>query len=72
MGESIKEKSYLAYVTDTLRQIAENTAVPAAAFTDSKAGQYPALRWVDVLNPPPEETRSPEEIIAEVRESLKD
>lgn len=72
LGEVVKEKSYRAYVTDTLRMIAENTAVPAASFTDGKMGQYIPARWLEALTPPREETRTPEEIIAGIRKSLKD
>lgn len=61
------------YVTDTLQAIAENTAVPAASFTDGKHGKAMTRRWVEKDKPaPPEETRTPEEVIEHVIGRLKE
>lgn len=58
-------------MTETLQAIAENTAVPAASFTDGKAGKAVPCRWSDWDKPaPPEETRTPEEVIAYMKEKL--
>ncbi len=61
------------YVTDTLQAIAENTAVPAASFTDGKHGKAMTRRWAEKDKPaPPEETRTPEEVIEHVIGRLKE
>jgi len=60
------------YVTDTLQAIAENTAVPAASFTDGKAGKAMTRRWAEKGKPvPPEETRTPEEVAGYMLEKLR-
>lgn len=65
--------SFRAYVTDTLQVIAENTAIPAASFTDGKAGKAMTRRWADWDKPaPPKETRTAEEIIDHIRARLKE
>lgn len=39
--------TFEVYVTDTLQAIVENTAVPAAGFSDGKHGKIMELRWAD-------------------------
>lgn len=53
------------YVTDALRVIGENTAKYAS-------GSYPKTRWADIINPPKEETRTADEIIALVKKRLEE
>lgn len=60
-------------MTDTLQAIAENTAVPAAGFSDGKHGKAMTIRWADRRKPtPPEETRTAEEIIDHIRRRLEE
>lgn len=70
--QEMQERSYQVYVTNCLRLLTENTAPPAAFFTEGQAGQYLAVPWLEAVAPAPQETRTPEEIIAHIRESLKD
>lgn len=65
--------TFEVYVTDTLQAITENTAVPAAGFSDGKHGKAMTIRWADKDKPaPPEETRTAEEIIDQVLGRLKE
>lgn len=45
------------YVTDALKAVAENTAKYAG-------GGYIKARYIEIIDPPPEETRTGEEIIS--------
>ena len=58
-----KEKAYRIYVTDCLRMIAKNTA-PIAL------GEYIGKRYLDIINPKPEETRTADEIIDHIKKKL--
>lgn len=51
------------YVTDALRIISENTAKYAG-------GSYQKARWVELIHPPKEETRTPEEVIEHMKNRL--
>lgn len=51
------------YVTDVLKAVAENTA----KYT---GGGYIKSRYIELINPPPEETRTSEEIVAQMKEKL--
>lgn len=53
------------YVADALRCISESTAKFAG-------GQYIAVKWSDIINPPKEETRTPEQVIDFVMGRLKE
>lgn len=65
--------TFEVYVTDTLQAIAENTAVPAAGFSDGKHGKAMTIRWADKDKPtPPEETRTTEQIIDHIRQRLEE
>ena len=55
-----QEKAYRAYVTDALKIITENTAKYAS-------GSYMKARYFDVESPKPPETRTPDEIIGQMR-----
>lgn len=59
-----KDKIYKVYVTDVLRSISENTA-------KSVQGSYIKARYLDIIDPPKEETRTPEEIIENIRNKLR-
>ncbi len=60
-------------MTDTIQAIAENTAVPAASFSDGKFGKAMPLRWADKDKPtPPAETRTAEEVIEHIRRKLEE
>lgn len=65
--------TFEVYVTDTLQAIAENTAVPAAGFSDGKHGKAMTIRWSDKDKPAPtEDTRTAEEIIDHIRRRLEE
>lgn len=65
--------TFEVYVTDTLQAITENTAAPAAYYTEGKHGKAISRRWADLGRPePPEETRTAEEIIACIKEKLEE
>lgn len=53
------------YMTDALRVIGENTAKYAG-------GSYLKARWADIINPPKEDTRTADEIIALVKKRLEE
>lgn len=59
-----KEKAYKVYVTDVLRTISENTA-------KSVGGSYVKMRYLDIIDPPKQETRTAEEIIENIRNKLR-
>jgi len=65
-------------VTDTFQAIAENTAASAVlagelAKFEKPVGKTMTLRWADKDKPaPPEETRTPEEVIEHVIGRLKE
>ena len=54
--QDAREKAYRVYVTDVLKILAENTA-------KYSGGSYMKLRYYDLIQPKPEENRTPEEII---------
>lgn len=66
--ERIHTEQYREYVTDALRLITENTA--KAVRTDESAS-YITNRYKDMIDPPPEETRTSEEIISSLRAKLR-
>ena len=51
------------YVTDALKTVTENTAKYAG-------GGYIQTRYIDIIAPPPEETRTGEEIVAQMKRKL--
>ncbi len=55
--------TYRVYITDALKAVAENTAKYAG-------GGYIKNRYIEIINPPPEETRTGEEIIAQMKAKL--
>ena len=55
-----QEKAYRVYVTDALKTITENTAKYAG-------GSYMKVRYFDVESPKPSETRTPDEIIGQLK-----
>ena len=71
INRNIENWTFQVYVTDTLQAIAENTAVPAAGFTEGKHGRAMTIRWAEKDKPtPPEETRTPEEVIEYMKAKL--
>lgn len=58
-----KDKAYRVYVTDALKMMTENTAKYAG-------GGYIKARYIDIIDPPPEETRTGDEIIAQMKAKL--
>lgn len=59
-----KEKVYKVYISDVLRIISENTA-------KYSGGSYAKVRYLELIDPPKKETRTPEEIIKNIKEKLK-
>ena len=57
-----KDAAWPLYVAETLRCISESAA--------KLGGPYMQAKWADILNPKPEETRSPEEVIRHVKDRL--
>jgi hypothetical protein len=51
------------YVTDALKAVAENTAKYAG-------GGYIKARYIEIIDPPKEETRTGEEIITQMKAKL--
>ena len=58
-----QEKAYRAYVTDALKIITENTSKYAG-------GSYMKARYFDVESPKPPETRTPDEIIGQMKTKI--
>lgn len=58
-----QEKAYQVYVTDALKAITENTAKYAG-------GSYTKARYLDLEDQRPEETRTPDEIIGNMKEKI--
>lgn len=54
-----QEKQYRAYITDAIQMIAENTTKPYG-------GKAPSMRYMDMVEPKPVDTRSAMDIVAEV------
>ena len=61
--KQIQEQSYRVYVTDALKVITENTAKLGG-------GSYLRTRYYDIENPPPEEKRTPKDIINHMKEKI--
>lgn len=57
------DKAYRIYVTDALKIIGENTARYAG-------GSYMKIRYFDIEEPKPRETRTPEEIITHMKQKI--
>ena len=63
LKKQAQEQAYRVYVTDALKTITENTARYAG-------GSYMKGRYYDPENPKPEETRTPEQIIANMKAKI--
>jgi hypothetical protein len=59
-----QEKAYQVYVTDALRIITENTA-------KANGGTYLQARYVEMIEPKEEETRTANEVIIDLKEKLR-
>lgn len=60
-----KDAAWRLYVAETLRCISESSAKYAG-------GPYMPVKWADILNPPQEETRTPEEVVEYMKNRLKE
>lgn len=60
-----EEKLYKGYVTESLRLMTENTAKMA------HGGSYLKARYVEMLEPKKEETRTSEEVINDIKMKLE-
>lgn len=65
LKQEAEDYSYRVYMTDAARLISENTAKYAG-------GSYQKIRWVDIVNPRPEETRTADEIIEHMKQKLEE
>lgn len=63
INQAAKEQAYRVYLTDVLKIIGENTAKYAG-------GSYMKARYLDITNPKPQETRTPDEIIAHMKQKI--
>lgn len=63
-----KKQSWRVYLADALQAIAENTAVPAALYSKGEMGRLMSRRWLEPEKPEARETRTPEQIIRQVRQ----
>ena len=64
--ESIqRELTYRIYVSDALKQIAENTA-------KFGGGGYTKIRLAEILFPKPEDNRTHEEVVEHIRGKLRE
>ena len=54
---------YRYYMTDVLRNINESVA-------NTMTGSYMQVRYMDIINPKPEETRTADEIIQHIKDGL--
>lgn len=59
------DDAWKLFVAEGVRMISESSAKYAG-------GPYMALKWADVLNPKPVETRTPEQVIDHVLGRLKE
>ena len=62
--EDVLEKTYRIYVTDCLKLIAENTARYASGTTIG-------VRYADLIEDKPEETRTSDEVISDIRDKIQ-
>lgn len=60
-----KDAAWKLYAAETLRFISESSARYAG-------GPYMPVKWSDILNPPPAETRTPEEVVSYMKTRLKE
>lgn len=59
IGEHCKEKVFREYVADGVHMISENTA-------KFSGGSYLSVRYDDIIHPKPRDTRTGEEIAADI------
>ncbi len=62
------------YLAEAVRLAGKSAAVPAAAFTEGKSGEYLEAKWMDLLSgaAAPAETRTAEEIIDDIARRAKE
>lgn len=61
--EEQERKGAIIYITDALFAISGNTA--------GQPGKQMGKRFYDVLNPPKEETRTPQEVVRHMKDRIK-
>lgn len=59
IGSHCKEKAFREYVAEGVRMISQNTAKFAG-------GHYLSVRYGDIIHPKPQDTRTGEEIVADI------
>ncbi len=64
LRERAKKEAYRAYVTEALRIIGENTAKQVN-------GSYIKARYVDIISPKVEETRTSGQIVEQMKRKMK-
>lgn len=60
-NEKQRDMAYRIYLTDSLKYIAENTARSV-----SSDGKYLTVRYIDIIEPKPQDNRSGDEIAIDV------
>lgn len=63
-NRDMTEKICRVYITDALRVISESTAAIGR-------GKYMQKRFADIIDPKPEETRTPEEVMEYMKNKLR-
>ena len=63
--QNAKDTAYRIYITDTLRMLTENTAAFAG-------GHYMNRRFIELIAPAKEETRTEDEIIEQIRRRVEE
>lgn len=69
LSQKERDMAYRIYLTDCLRFIGQSTA--ESAKTAGGEGKYITARFADFLHPKSEETRTGEEIIADILRKLE-
>ena len=59
LAEEQEKRAFEVYVTDTLQMISKNTANYAG-------GSYVTGRYIDIVNPKPEDNRTGDEIVLDI------
>ena len=65
LKNQIKNETYQLYITDCLRLLTENTA---KSVREGESAEYIRMRYFELINPKPQDTRTGEQIVAEVIE----
>lgn len=68
LKEKTETKIYRSYIADVLQNVSQNAAVMGAAYGGE--GRYITVRYSEILQPAPVETRTAEEIIESIRAKI--